>query len=78
MWQIRELLNSQVAQLVKNLLAMQKPGFDPWVGMIPWRREWQPTPVSLPGESHGQRSLAGYSPWGCKKLDTTERLIHTH
>ena len=37
-------------------------GFDPWVGKIPWRREWQPTPVLLPGESHGQRSLVGYSP----------------
>ena len=39
---------------------------------IPWRREWQPTPVSLPGESHGQRSLAGYSSQGNKELDTTE------
>jgi len=38
--------------------------FHPWVGKIPWRRAWQPTPVFLPGESHGQRSLAGYSPWG--------------
>ena len=37
-------------------------GFDPWVGKIPWRRVWQPTPVFLPGESHGQRSLVGYSP----------------
>ena len=41
-------------------------------------RQWQPTPVFLPGESHGQRSLADYSPWGCKELDMTERLIHTH
>ena len=47
---------------------------DPWVGTIPWRRAWQPTPVFLPGESHGQRSLAGCSPWGCKESDTTERL----
>ena len=47
-------------------------GFDPWVGKIPWRREWQPTSVYLPGEFHGQRSLAGYGPWGCKELDTTE------
>ena len=46
--------------------------FDPWVGKIPWTRAWQPTPVSLPGESHGQRSLTGYSPWGHKELDTTE------
>ena len=38
----------------------------------PWRREWQPNPVFLPGESYGQRSLAGYSPWGRKELDTTE------
>ena len=45
---------------------MQETGFDPWVGMIPWRREWLPTPVLLPRESHGQRSLAGYSPWGSK------------
>ena len=46
-------------------------GFDPWVekGM---RRAWQPTPVFLPGESHGQRSLAGYSPWGRKESDTSE------
>ena len=48
--------------------------FDPWVGKIPWRREWQPTPVFLPEESHGQRSLVGYGPWGCKELDTTEQL----
>ena len=41
---------------------------------IPWRRKWQLTPVFLPGEPHGQRSLAGYSPWGCKELNSTERL----
>ena len=44
---------------------------DPWVRKIPWRRKWQPIPVFLPGESHGQRSLASYSPWGCKELDRT-------
>ena len=44
-------------------------GFDPWVRKIPWRREWLPTPVFLPGEFHGQRSLVGYSPWGHKELD---------
>ena len=43
-------------------------------GSIPWRRKWQPTPVFLPGKSHGQRSLADYSPWGHKEPDTTERL----
>ena len=48
--------------------------FDPWIGKIPWRKEWQPTPVFLPGESHGQKSLVGYSSWGCKELDTTEGL----
>ena len=48
--------------------------FDLRVGKIPQRRAWQSTPVFLPGESYGQRSLAGYSPWGHKELDTTERL----
>ena len=41
--------------------------FDPWVRKIPWRRKWRPTPVFLPGKSHGQRSLVGYSPWGLKR-----------
>ena len=58
-----------VAQSVKNL-----PGFDPWVGKIPWRREQLPTAVFWPEEFHGQRSLAGYSPWGCKESDTTQRF----
>ena len=44
--------------------------FDPWVRKIPWRRKWQPTPVFLPGKSHGQRSLAGYSLWSQKEPDT--------
>ena len=51
---------------------LKRGGFDPWVGKIPQRRKWQPTPVFLPAESHEQRSLEGYSPWGCKELDTTE------
>ena len=63
-----------VARMVKNLPAMQEPGFHPGVGKISWRREWHPTPVLLPGKSHGQRSLVGYSPWGCEELDTTKRL----
>ena len=54
-----------------------RPGFDPWVGKIPWRRKWQPTPVLLPGDSNGQRSLVGYSPWSSKESDTTEWL-HFH
>ena len=52
----------------------RRHGFDPWFRKIPWRRKWQPTPVFLPGESHGQRSLVGYSPQGCKELDMTEQL----
>ena len=47
-------------------------GFDSWVGKVPWRRVWQPTPVLLPGESHEQRSLAGYSLWGPKESGMTE------
>ena len=52
-----------VIQTVKNPPAMQRPRFHPWVGKIPWRRVWEPSPVSLPGESHGQKSLGGYSRW---------------
>ena len=70
--QPQKLINwtSLVAQTVK-------PGFDPWVWKIPWRRKWQSTPVLLPGKSHGQRILIGYSPWGCKESDTTEWLHFT-
>ena len=60
--------------MVKNLPAMQKT----WVLSLGqedfWRRAWLPTPVLLPGDSHGQRSLAGYSPWGHKELGMAERL----
>ena len=66
--------NSTLAQRLKHLPAMRRPGFDPWVRKIPWRRKWQPTPVLLPRKSHGQRSLVGYSLWGRKELDMTERL----
>ena len=62
-----------VAQRLKHLPAMRET----WVGKIPWRRKWQPTPVFLPGESHGRRSLVGYSPQSHKESDTTERL-HFH
>ena len=58
---------SLVAQSVKNLPAVQRPGFNPWNGKIPWRRKWQPTPVSLPGKSHGHRNLVGCSPRGLKE-----------
>ena len=66
--------DSLVAQMVKRLPAMRETQFDPWIRKIPWRRKWQPTPVFLPGKTHGQRSLAGYSPWGHKELDMTKRL----
>ena len=65
---------SLVAQTVRSGLLCGRPGFDPWVGMIPWRREWLSTPVFLPGEFHEQRSLASCSPWGLKELDMTEQL----
>ena len=64
-------------------LKCRRTRFDPWVGKIPWTREWQPTPAFLPGEFHGQRSLACCSPWDPEELDTTERqnwtelTIHT-
>ena len=51
--------------------------FDPWVKEVPWKRTWQPTPVFLPGKSHGHRSLAGYSPWGHKELDMAEAMHDT-
>ena len=63
-----------VAQMVKNLLAMQETHVRSLDRDDPWRRAWQPTPVFLPGGSHGQRSLVSYSPWGHKELDMTEQL----
>ena len=71
---------SQVALAVKNLLANaqgMRRNFDAWIRKIPWRRAWQRTPVFLLGESQGQRSLAGYSPWGCKESDMTEVTQHS-
>ena len=69
-----------MALVVKNLPAnrgdIRDTGLIPWVGKIPWRRAWQPTPVFFPGESHGWRSLVGYGPWGCKESDTTEVTQH--
>ena len=66
------------SQMVKNLFAKQETGFNPYVGKIPWRREWLPTPVFLPGKFHGQRSLMSYSPWGCKELEMNEQLTLSH
>ena len=53
--------------------------FNPWIEKIPWRRKWQPTPVFLPGQFHGQRSLAGYGPWGHKRVGLRDLATeHTH
>ena len=60
---------SLAAQMVKSPPEMQETRFDPWVGKIPWRRKWKPTPVFLPGEFYGQ-----YSPWDRKESNTTEQL----
>ena len=70
-----DLATSLVAQRVKCLPVMQETWVGrTWVRKIPWRRKCQPTPVFLPGESHGWRSLVGYSLWGRKESDTTEQL----
>ena len=58
---------SLVAQRLKGLPVCGRPMFDPWFRKIPWKRKWQPTPVFLPGESHGGRSLVGYSSWDRKE-----------
>ena len=70
---------SLMAKMAKNLLAMlesqvqSRPGFDPWAGKMPWSRKWQLTPIFLPGEFHGQRSLLGYTVHGiAKESDITE------
>ena len=58
---------------------LKRRGFNPWAGKVCWKRKWQPTPVFLPREPHGQKSLLGYSSWGQKASDTTERLsTHAH
>ena len=63
-----------VAGRLSGTVSCRRPVFDPWGGKILWRREWLPTSVFLPGKSHAQRSLEGYSPWGRKGSDTTEQL----
>ena len=55
-------------------MQLRRCGFDPWLGKIPWRRKWQPTPVFLPEKFHGHWILVGYSPWGHKESDRTELL----
>ena len=59
--------------MVKNLQQCRRHRFNPWVRKVSRRREWLPTPVFLPGESHEQRSMGDYSPWGRKESDTSER-----
>ena len=65
------------AQTVKNLPAMPETEVRSLMGKIPWRKSWQPTPVFLPGEFYGQKSLVGYSPWGSKE-SLTLSLSHCH
>ena len=67
----REIQAALVAQLIKNPPAVEETRFDPWVGEGPWRREWLPSPVFLPGKFHGQRILVGHSP-GITELDTAQ------
>ena len=66
-----------VAQCSRICPQDRRHRFDPWVGRTPWRKKWQPAPGFLPGKSHGQSSLVGYSPWGFEDLDPTEQT-HTH
>ena len=66
-----------VAQTVKRLPTVRETRVQSWVGKIPCRRKWQPTPVFLPGKSHGLSILVGYSPWGRKESDMTEWLHFT-
>ena len=61
-------------EFVGQCRRLRRRGFDPWVRKILWNRKSQPTPVFLPGKFHGQRSLVGYSPWGCKESDLTEQV----
>ena len=68
---------SLVAQMVNSLPAMWETRVPSWVGKIPWGMKWQPTPVFLPGEFHGQNSLVSYSPQGHKELEVTELLVYT-
>ena len=68
-WATYDYEASLIAQLIKNLAAIQETCFDSWVGKIPWRKEQLPTPVFWPGEFHGL-----YSPWGHNEWDTTEHL----
>ena len=79
-WRITENYSSGLPGWLrwwKVCLQCRGPKFKPWVGKTPWRRKWHPTPVLLPGKSHGWRSLVACSPWGRYESDTTEWL-HFH
>ena len=74
-------LASQVAQCKESACQCRRCGFSPWIGQIPWRRKWQPTPYSSLENFHGRRNLAGYSPWGSKsqtRLSTQCAYTHAH
>ena len=66
--------------MVKNPPANAETGVQSLIKKIPWRRTWQPSPVLLPGKPHGQRNLAGYSPWGCKRVghNLATKYTQTH
>ena len=70
-------INLKVWEFTCQCKRHKKLRFNPWVRKISWSKKWQPTPVFLPGKFHGQKDLAGYSPRGCKELDTIEHT-HTH
>ena len=74
----KAIVNSSAERHNKGLKKQVSVPFCNWIMHPSWRREWQPTPVFLPGESRGQRSLARYSPWGCKESDMTERSTLSH
>ena len=76
-YQRAPLMVQMVKESAYQCRRLKRRGFNPCVEKILWRRKWQPTPVFLPRECHGQKSLAGYSPWSHKELATTEH-IHTH
>ena len=67
-----EAISSVRTENAMNVSSSFQHPFHTFLSSEPWRRKWQPTPVLLPGKSHGQRSLVGYSPWGRKESDTTE------
>ena len=71
------MTEDEMAGISLKCRSCRRHRFNPCVGKIPWRRKWQPTPVFLPGESHGRRNLAGYSLWGLKESDMTEQLTHS-